>query len=175
MPSDFRWHSFLVSAGYLPDTKLILPINEKPSIISGIHYAYPCAIIESRKLVEISLMNSDESFSTYLSNVEVDFQNRKIFINQVTNKDMDAILYRDCADEDEITICVDYIKPFTKDRYVDLFVCSGEEKNIRIEKELEDKTCGFRWNQYGFFLKKKMFAYDTKKYKYIKMKKKLNV
>ena len=21
MPSDFRWHSFLVSAGYLPDTK----------------------------------------------------------------------------------------------------------------------------------------------------------
>lgn len=20
MPSDFRWHSFLVSAGYLPDT-----------------------------------------------------------------------------------------------------------------------------------------------------------
>ena len=21
MPSDFRWHSFLVSAGYLPDTR----------------------------------------------------------------------------------------------------------------------------------------------------------
>ena len=23
MPSDFRWHSFLVSAGYLPDTRKI--------------------------------------------------------------------------------------------------------------------------------------------------------
>ena len=23
MPSDFRWHSFLVSAGYLPDTDII--------------------------------------------------------------------------------------------------------------------------------------------------------
>ena len=22
MPSDFRWHSFLVSAGYLPDTQV---------------------------------------------------------------------------------------------------------------------------------------------------------
>ena len=24
MPSDFRWHSFLVSAGYLPDTNNIV-------------------------------------------------------------------------------------------------------------------------------------------------------
>ena len=24
MPSDFRWHSFLVSAGYLPDTVFIM-------------------------------------------------------------------------------------------------------------------------------------------------------
>ena len=23
MPSDFRWHSFLVSAGYLPDTEMM--------------------------------------------------------------------------------------------------------------------------------------------------------
>ncbi len=24
MPSDFRWHSFLVSAGYLPDTDYLI-------------------------------------------------------------------------------------------------------------------------------------------------------
>ena len=24
MPSDFRWHSFLVSAGYLPDTEEVV-------------------------------------------------------------------------------------------------------------------------------------------------------
>ena len=24
MPSDFRWHSFLVSAGYLPDTESVI-------------------------------------------------------------------------------------------------------------------------------------------------------
>ena len=27
MPSDFRWHSFLVSAGYLPDTEYSLYEN----------------------------------------------------------------------------------------------------------------------------------------------------
>ena len=27
MPSDFRWHSFLVSAGYLPDTLLLEEIS----------------------------------------------------------------------------------------------------------------------------------------------------
>ena len=29
MPSDFRWHSFLVSAGYLPDTEY--PISDTVS------------------------------------------------------------------------------------------------------------------------------------------------
>ena len=29
MPSDFRWHSFLVSAGYLPDTEKMLILYEK--------------------------------------------------------------------------------------------------------------------------------------------------
>ena len=30
MPSDFRWHSFLVSAGYLPDTPIIMAREKKP-------------------------------------------------------------------------------------------------------------------------------------------------
>lgn len=39
MPSDFRWHSFLVSAGYLPDT-------EKYSHLNGIlTYKEPFAVI----------------------------------------------------------------------------------------------------------------------------------
>ena len=32
MPSDFRWHSFLVSAGYLPDTEKLVEIKRNTDI-----------------------------------------------------------------------------------------------------------------------------------------------
>ena len=36
MPSDFRWHSFLVSAGYLPDTVELVPSSKHNDAIPKI-------------------------------------------------------------------------------------------------------------------------------------------
>ena len=46
MPSDFRWHSFLVSAGYLPDTKESVKSGKNSNYMFGerpgqIHYHEP--------------------------------------------------------------------------------------------------------------------------------------
>ena len=42
MPSDFRWHSFLVSAGYLPDTGLQEVTN--PSALSFVEIPVKTAL-----------------------------------------------------------------------------------------------------------------------------------
>lgn len=152
--------------------KKILPINEFPSLISVIHHAYPSAIIESRSLAEVSLLDDENEYRVYVSNVEAYIQDGKIYINQTAEKDMDAVLFRNCAAEDEIIVKIEYLKQFTNDRYIDLFICGDDEEEIKKEIKKRDKTCGFRWNQYGYFLKSQMFNYDTKKYKYLKISKK---
>ena len=47
MPSDFRWHFFLVSAGYLPDT--YYPVNDEKN--AKLYDAYKCLADKESKVI----------------------------------------------------------------------------------------------------------------------------
>ena len=147
--------------------KKILPINDKPSIITCIHHSYPCAIIESLDLGDI-LIDKYEEYEW--NNIERECVSQivenKIRIYQKGEKIAQEILWRKSFEVDEQIIKINYIKPRNISRYVDVFVTDDD---IGKEVNLVDKTCGIRWNQYGLFIGKKMYYFDTSVYMYVKL------
>ena len=154
--------------------KRILPLNEKPSVITCIHHAYPCAIIESKELAYISVSKFKEfqwNEKTNDASIHIDNDIIKI-IEDEDGKNTNIVLWRECAKKDEIIIHVDYVKPRDFARYIDIFLFKDD-----LEEEIgrEDKTCGIRWNPYGFFIRKTMYSFDTKVFTYVKLHKDENV
>lgn len=146
----------------------VLPINKKPSIITCIHHAYPCAIIESKELAYVYVEDfgvSQWDILTYDTTVEIDENNIKV-LEKGNGKKTDTVLWRECKEKDEIIVNIDYIKLNDFARYVDVFLFGDD---LQEEITRVDKTCGFRWNPYGFFIEKTMYCYDTKAYTYLKL------
>ena len=150
------------------DKKRILPINEKPSVITCIHHAYPCAIIESKELVRIQVDSYKEyQWNLYSENSSIVLEDELVSVlKQRSKRNADAVLWRECGIRDSIVIKVDYIKNIDNGRYIDIFCFDNSFKDEII---LQDKSYGFRWNPYGFFVKKEMFFLDTKAYVYLKI------
>lgn len=153
--------------------KNILPINSNPSIITCIHYAYPCAIIESTESAILEVSNYDKSvWDSSIQNTSIDVNGNQLAIHgQFVLQDAYAVITRTFEQEDEIIINVKYMKNNDKTRYVDIFLY---ENSYEEEITLEDKTFAFRWNPYGAFIKKEMYSFDTKKYTYLKVKRNKN-
>lgn len=150
------------------EDKMLLPLNETPSIRTCIHYAYPMAIIESRELGIITIDNFNNwiwNEKTEDASIHIDEKKVKVF-EEVSGGKPEAVLWRHCNKEDEIVFNINYFKTRDTSRYVDLFLF-GDDLNTQLKQE--DKTCGVRWNPYGFFIEKNMYRYDTKIYKYIKL------
>ena len=150
------------------DRKRILPLNEKPSVITCIHHAYPCAIIESRDLVRVQVDDiEDYQWKSFAENSSIAVKDGLVSVlGQHTKECAEAVLWRECEAKDSIVIKVDYIKNIDNGRYIDIFCF---EEDFKKEIFLEDKSFGFRWNPYGFFVKKEMFFFDTKAYIYMKI------
>lgn len=145
----------------------ILPINEKPSIITCIHHAYPCAIIESKELAYIIIENFNSTQwnkITYDTTIQINNNTIKI-LEKETGNNTNVVLWRECNIRDETIINIDYIKPNDSSRHIDIFLFCDD---LQEELEREDKTCGIRWNPYGYFIMKNMYSYDTKAYTYLK-------
>lgn len=147
--------------------KKVLPINEKPSVITCIHHAYPCAIIESRELAIISVRNLSLALWEKITNetsVHIEDDTIKI-LEEGKGENTNTVLWRKCKKQDEIILKVDYIKSSNFTRYIDVFLFYD---NLESEIEKVDKSCGIRWNPYGYFIEKNMYCFDTKIYIYIK-------
>lgn len=148
----------------------ILPINEKPSIITCIHHAYPCAIIENKQLAYLHINDSNESIweidsvetSTVIDNSCISVVEK----NQINCAD--SVLWKHCDNFNDISISVDYFKWNDLSGYIDIFLYNN---NLKEEIGLEDKSCGIRWNPYGYFIKKEMYYYDTDIYTFIRFRK----
>ena len=76
------------------------------------------------------------------------------------------VIWREGFSTDEVTIYTQYMKHKDYGRCIDIFLFSEDLKN---EISSQDKSCGFRWNPYGYFVKKDMYFYDTKLYKHMKV------
>lgn len=145
----------------------ILPINENPSITTYVHYAYPCAIIESRELtyVRVNGLSSREwKILSYDTSVQM-LDDRICVTEQGSGDNENAVIWRECDDPEALIICMDYVKPKDFSRYVDIFLF---DEDLQQEVKAEDKSCGIRWNPYGFFIGKEMYGFDTKVYIFVK-------
>jgi len=150
------------------ESRWILPINENPSIITCIHYAYPCAIIESKELARINVNNySASSWEIRTNDTSVAVADELLTICEAGKKDdTNTVIWRKCDDADEVIINMKYVRPCDTGRYIDVFIFSDD---MDFEVNAEDKTCGVRWNPYGYFIQKEMYNFDTKIYKYLKV------
>lgn len=146
----------------------ILPIQEKPSIITCIHHAYPCAIIESKELAILDVLNYEQDmWYQQLGDTEVRTEGNKVTVlKKESGEDTNAVLWRKCREKDEIVVKVEYVKLMDNARYIDIFLF-GDDLKEEIAKE--DKSDGVRWNPYGYFMEKRMYAFDTKRYLYVKV------
>ena len=148
----------------ISESGVVLPINENPSIITCIHHAYPLGIIESKELAMIMIKDYDlDEWHYEPDNMLLSVQNGQVILSEEDNKRdvSNAVLWRECRAEDVIVIEVKYFKPRDINRHIDVFLFS---ENLRDEIAAEDKTCGVRWNEYGYFVGKNMYSFDTKKY-----------
>lgn len=74
MPSDFRWHSFLVSAGYLPDTLEIIKLMKIDSnnINQIAKVANSCGTVDGKTISDMKenhervLKKVEKTFNKYL-------------------------------------------------------------------------------------------------------------
>ena len=146
----------------------ILPINEKPSITTCIHYAYPCAIIESKMLADISVSQfakSEWNILTRDTSVSVEADHIIVYENE-KGDDTNTVIWRHCKPCDECIVNMEYVKPKDIGRYIDVFLF---DDNMENEIRLKDKTCGIRWNPYGYFVVEEMYNFDTKIYTFLKI------
>lgn len=148
----------------------VLPINPNPSVTSYIHYAYPCAIIESRELANLRVNGlNNYNWGKKSTNCSFDFIDENISIyDEAPNGKAEAVIWRKLEDLDEVSIQIRYLKPRDFLRYIDLFLF---DKDLETEINREDKTCGVRWNPYGYFIGKTMYSYDTEYYNCVKLRK----
>ena len=149
--------------------KCVLPICEKPSVITSIHHAYPCAIIESKNVLDMDIIDYGKYvWENKRNNAEliVDNSNIRLFENEM-GEDVSCVIWRKCSDNDEMIIRINYVKVFDFSRFVDVFLFDDLEEEL----DKEDKTEGIRWNPYGYFIQKDMYSFDTRQYMYIKVKK----
>lgn len=150
------------------EMKKVLPIQEKPSIITCIHYAYPCAIIESKELAIFEIKDFEQTMwnqQTGDTEIKID-GNRITILKKGLGEDTNSVLWRKCREKDEIIMKIEYVKLMDIARYIDIFLF-GDDLAEEIVKE--DKTCGVRWNPYGYFMKKHMYSFDTKHYVFVKV------
>lgn len=148
--------------------KLQLPINEKPSLVTCIHYAYPCAIIESKELAIIEINNYEQEIWNYeTSNTSVCIEEETIKILEDSSEiTTDTVIWRCCKDNDELILNIGYEKENDFSRYIDIFLFTDD---LHSELKREDKSCGLRCNPYGYFIEKQMYFFDTKLYRYMKI------
>ena len=150
--------------------KKILPINPNPSIRTCIHHAYPTAIIESDLLANLSIRNEKvEAWETSIKNVKFSVNDNEVSFYQLEPGKAVCAFWRDLKLEEDIIIDVKYLKKRDFIRHIDIFVASDEIEN---ELSLEDKSMGVRWNTYGYFKRKEMYAYDTNLYTFIRFARK---
>lgn len=149
-----------------------LPLSSKPSIITCIHQAYPCAIIESKELASIIIADKNkDKWCQTTQNTMVEEKNNRILIFQKEEMDNSAtVLWKSCKCEEEIEIYIEYFKEMDNNRYIDIFLFD----DLQEECLLQDKNFGIRWNQYGLFVKKEMYGYNTKIFRHIKFYRKNN-
>lgn len=148
--------------------KNILSICEKPSVKTCIHYAYPCAIIESPLLSRVvTQLSGGDGWSESFENVYkvVDENNIDFYVGDSSANRFSYYMWKECEEKESIDILIDQFKEINLYRYVDVLVFYGDEEN---ELLVEDKQCSIRWNQYGLFTGKEMHCFDTKKYRYIR-------
>ena len=75
MPSDFRWHFFLVSAGYLPDT--YYPVNDEKN--AKLYDAYKCLADKESKVIfggrlgEYKYYDMDQVIAAALERCKLEF------------------------------------------------------------------------------------------------------
>ena len=151
----------------MKQNKIILPLNEQPSVYTCIHHAYPCAIIESKELAIISIDSFEKtSWNKLTYDTSIQVEDKRITILEEGGDNTNTILWRSCKRHDEVVLALEYIKPKDKPRYVDVFLFQND---LQEEIAREDKTCGVRWNPYGYFIEKNMYRFETRVYKYIKV------
>lgn len=146
----------------------VLPINPKPSVITCIHEAYPCAIIESKELAVVEIDSYPNfTWDFYEEKVVTSIEKCSLTVLENDTKgNAFSSFWREMKSEDEIIVKINYFKPRDIGRYIDVFIFND---NIIDEINCEDKKCGIRWNPYGLFIGKDMFCYDTKTYIYLKV------
>ena len=92
--------------------KTVLPINENPSVITCIHHAYPCAIVESQELADIDILQYEHTlWQSKVKNCcwKYDEGRLKIVESTLGNK-VEASLWHECGERDEICIQINYFK-----------------------------------------------------------------
>lgn len=150
--------------------EFVLPISSKPSIISYIHYAYPCAIIESKELASISIDNLEKhNWQKRETNCSLSFNNENVDVFEAEpNYAAETVIWRKFDQLDEICVQINYLKARDYSRYIDLFLFKDE---LEAELKKEDKSCGVRWNPYGYFIGKEMHDFNTGYYDCVKLRK----
>lgn len=145
----------------------ILPINDKPSVITCIHHAYPCSIIESKEVAILKVENYEKAKWQYSSDDIQVIQNQDDLILLERDKTInDFSFWRICKNQDELIVEIKYVKIRDKGYYFDFFLFSDD---VFEEMKKEDKSFGFRSNMYGIFIKKRMYPYDSKAFCFMKI------
>ena len=144
---------------------MILPINLEPSLTSYVQHAYPNAIIESRELLTLYVSNMNNYIWTSDSNdIEYKIANEHIFLYENSDrKSTDFFIYRNCKTEDEIILRPEYLKLTNNLTYIELALTKGKCIN-----ELNDNIFSLRWSQYNICINDKEYAFDTRKYNFLK-------
>lgn len=139
-----------------------LPINKNPSIYTYADLAYMNAILESKELLRLKIKNRmlDKWYSSSFEGI--DFNGEYVSIFDVPNeKNTEGAIWRICKLCDEIVAYVDYYRVVDNEAYVSFFV-SADIHNSKNTNE-------FAITNYGFYIKNKMYDYNNKKYRWIKL------
>jgi hypothetical protein len=144
---------------------MILPINKKPSITSYVQHSYTNAIIESHELLTlyVSKMDNDNWYSDP-SDIEYKIINEHIYFYENSDrKNSDFYLYRNCKTEEEIIIKPEYLKLTDNIMHIELALSKG-----KLTDKSSQNIFSFRWSQYNICINDNEYAFDTRKYKYLK-------
>lgn len=135
----------------------ILPINEKPSIISYVHHSYAGAIIENDKIATLYVENlSDEDWLYQETDIQYVIDKETIMLkDQRGRKSTSFYMKRRCRIKDELIVRIHDIKLLDALSFVRLAIGMDSEC-------LEDKEGNLfiKWNQYNITTKDAQLLYD---------------
>lgn len=140
----------------------ILPINKSPTINTYADLAYINAILESDEVLRIKVEKLADYIWIKEGSAKIAATHECIFVRtKLDDKDIEGKILRECLNEDQITINIEYFRRMSNTAYLSLVYQSEDNENV---------GCGLALTNYGFYFHDELFEY-TKRYHWFRIEK----